>query len=94
MASADFTLSELIPGSLISRWMRIPISSRRSRRARLRPEFRTQLDRTVPLALSAPTEKAWSRSIIAPILAELWLQTGQQIGLFSGVDFPVDPQKA
>jgi hypothetical protein len=57
----------------------------------LRPEFQAQLDRMVPLALKVSTEKARSEFIIAPILAELWLRTNQQVGLFSGVDFPVDP---
>ena len=59
--------------------------------ASLRPEFEAQLNRTVPLALRVSTEKARSEFIIAPILAELWMQTGQRVGLFSGVDFPVDP---
>jgi len=61
--------------------------------AAIRPSFQTQLQRTISLALRVSTEKARSEFIIAPILAELWLQTGQTIGLFSGVDFTVDPIK-
>jgi hypothetical protein len=43
------------------------------------------------LALKVATEKARSEFIIAPILAELWLLTDQQVGLFSGVEFTIDP---
>jgi hypothetical protein len=90
MAYADFTLSGLTKqfGLIIDEntdlFVHIPEAS-------LRPEFHAQLQRTVPLALRVSTEKSRSEFIIAPILAELWLQTNQQVGLFSGVDFPVDP---
>jgi len=57
----------------------------------LREPFRSQLEKTVPLALKVATEKARSEFIIAPILAELWLLAEQQVGLFSGVDFTIDP---
>jgi hypothetical protein len=90
MAYADFTLSGLAKQFNLridentDLFFEIP-------EVGLRPEFRAQLDLTAPLALKLSTEKARSEFIIAPILAELWLQTDQQVGLFSGVDFPVDP---
>jgi len=59
----------------------------------LREPFRSQLGKTVPLALKVATEKARSEFIIAPILAELWLLAEQQVGLFSGVDFTIDPAR-
>lgn len=45
----------------------------------------------LPLALAINTEKARSEMIIAPILIELRRQFNSQIGLFSGVEFNVDP---
>jgi len=90
MAYADFTLSGLIKQFQLTvdettdLFSPVPEVS-------LRPEFQTQLKNTISLALRVSTEKARSEFIIAPILAELWLQTGQKIGLFSGVDFTVDP---
>lgn len=89
MAYADFTLSGLTKQfgltieEEINLFADVP-------EAVLRPEFQTQLSRTVPLALRVSTEKARSEFIIAPVLAELWLQTNQQVGLFSGVEFSVD----
>lgn len=59
----------------------------------LRPEFHDQLNRILPLALRVSTEKSRSEFLIAPILAELWLLCGQQIGLLSGVDFDVAPEQ-
>ena len=43
-----------------------------------------------PLALVIGTEKARSELLIMPVLAEVRRQRGQQISLFSGVDFNVD----
>jgi hypothetical protein len=45
----------------------------------------------LPLATSINTEKARSELIIAPILAELKICFDEQISLFSGIDFTVDP---
>lgn len=45
----------------------------------------------IPLATSINTEKARSELIIAPILAELKLLYREQISLFSGIEFNVDP---
>jgi hypothetical protein len=56
----------------------------------LRPTFQEQITHNIPLALRVSTEKARSEFLIAPILAELWRLTNQQVGVFSGVDFTVD----
>ena len=53
--------------------------------------FLAVLSDNVPLALAISTEKARSELIIAPVLVEVWRLTGKQIGLFSGVDFTIDP---
>lgn len=49
------------------------------------------LAETVPLALASNSEKARSELIITPILLEFWRQQQQQIGLFSGINFTVEP---
>lgn len=53
----------------------------------------TYLNRYFPLAITMSTEKARSELIIAPILAEFKLQFKDQISLFSGIDFNVDPSQ-
>lgn len=50
------------------------------------------LTRFLPLALKVSTEKARSEFIIAPVLAEAWLQFAGRVSLFSGVDFTVDAE--
>lgn len=49
------------------------------------------LSYSVPLALAINTEKARSEMIIAPILVELKRSLNDQVSLFSGVEFNVDP---
>ncbi len=44
----------------------------------------------VPLATAIDTEKARSEFIIAPLLAEVRRMLGEQMSIFSGVDFHVD----
>ena len=44
-----------------------------------------------PLATAINTEKSRSEFLIAPILAEVRSQLKDQVALFSGVDFNVDP---
>jgi hypothetical protein len=44
-----------------------------------------------PLGLAMPTEKARSEVLVAPLLVEVWKRTEHQVGLFSGVEFNVDP---
>ncbi len=51
----------------------------------------TTLQENVPLALAIATEKARSEFIIAPVLTELRRKLDRRIGLFSGVEFTVDP---
>lgn len=46
----------------------------------------------IPLATAIATEKARSEFLIAPILAEVRRQLNNQIALFSGNEFPVDPE--
>jgi hypothetical protein len=52
---------------------------------------RMRLD--VALALALNTEKARSEFIIAPVLAELRCTLGGQFGLFSEIEFNVDPAR-
>ncbi len=47
----------------------------------------------IPLATSISTEKARSEFLIAPILAEMRRSLNNQISLFSGNEFNVDPRR-
>jgi len=51
------------------------------------------LEYNIPLALSINSEKARSEMIVAPILIEIRKQLNNQVSLFSGKDFNVDPQR-
>jgi hypothetical protein len=51
------------------------------------------LERYTSLASLIGTEKAKSEFLIAPILAEVRDRVGNQIGLFSGTEFSVEPEK-
>lgn len=53
----------------------------------------TLLEETAPLALDINTEKARSEMIIVPILLEVRRRLGYRIGLFSGSEFNVAPEK-
>ncbi|MFM7370369.1 MAG: hypothetical protein ACKO2Z_21785, partial [Sphaerospermopsis kisseleviana] len=53
----------------------------------------TMLKTNVPLALAINTEKARSEMIIAPVLIEIKNQFTEEISLFSGVDFNVEPEQ-
>lgn len=53
--------------------------------------LRQTLRDTMSLALETNTEKARSEFIIAPVLAEVRRQMDYRLGLFSGVEFNVDP---
>jgi hypothetical protein len=90
MSYADFTLSRLVNEFLLTLEENTNLFSSVPR-ATVRPEFEDTLSETTSLALNISTEKARSEYIIAPILAELWRLANHQIGLFSGVDFTVDP---
>jgi hypothetical protein len=47
----------------------------------------------IPLAVAIGTEKSRSEFIIAPLLFELKRQLSDQIGLFSGKEFNVEPER-
>jgi hypothetical protein len=90
MAYADFTLSALAKqfdlkidetSDLVSH---VP-------EATLDEAFLTRLAEDAALALAVSTEKARSEFIIAPILSEMRRMAQCRIGLFSGVEFSVDP---
>ncbi|AUT01511.1 hypothetical protein CLI64_14550 [Nostoc sp. CENA543] len=49
------------------------------------------LKENIPLALASNTEKARSEMIIAPILIAIRKYLNNQISLFSGIDFTVEP---
>ena len=51
------------------------------------------LKTNVPLALAINTEKARSEMIIAPVLIEIKTLFYEEISLFSGVDFNVEPEQ-
>jgi hypothetical protein len=51
------------------------------------------LQRWAPAALAMNTEKARSEMIIAPILMNVVMQSGQAISLFSGISFDVDREQ-
>ncbi|MDA0267403.1 MAG: hypothetical protein O3A14_10685 [Cyanobacteria bacterium] len=55
--------------------------------------FTAYLNYTVPLALAINTEKARSEMIIAPMLVELKRLLKDQVSLFSGIEFNVDPDQ-
>lgn len=55
--------------------------------------FTSYLNYSVPLALAINTEKARSEMIIAPMLIELKRLLDDQISLFSGIEFNVDPEQ-
>lgn len=57
------------------------------------PHLRQTLEENVPLALAIATEKARSEFIIAPVLLEVRRQLDRRVGIFSGVDFTVDPAR-
>lgn len=55
--------------------------------------FTSYLNYSVPLALAINTEKARSEMIIAPMLIELKRLLDDQISLFSGIEFNVEPEQ-
>lgn len=91
MSYSDFTLTELKSQfqlciienhNLFQQTPRLAIST----------QFATTLQKLIPLALAVDTEKARSEWIVAPLLAELKF-TLQDISLFSGIEFNIDPAK-
>ncbi len=60
--------------------------------AACRPALRETLARTSRLAITINTEKARSEWMVAPVLGEFWSWYHAQIGLYSGVEFPAEPE--
>ena len=50
------------------------------------------LEENLPLAI-ATSEKARSELLISPVLVDVWRHLQQQVSLFSGEDFTVDPEQ-
>ncbi len=57
------------------------------------PRLQETLDLYYPLARAISTEKARSEFLIAPVLAEVLFHFGTRVSLFSGIDFPADPDQ-
>jgi hypothetical protein len=57
-----------------------------------RPWFVESLEISAPFAAAQGSEKVRSELIVAPLLFELRELLDRQIGLFSGVDFSIDPE--
>ncbi|MBE9093962.1 hypothetical protein [Tychonema sp. LEGE 07203] len=57
------------------------------------PLLTENLRRYLPVAVGSNTEKSRSEMIVAPVLLELRTQLQEQIGLFSGIDFNVSPER-
>jgi hypothetical protein len=92
MAYRDFTLADLKEqfglrleerSDLFSGVAPVPVSAL----------LQETLRRNLRLALAISTEKARSEMIIAPVLLEVWQQMDEQVTLFSGTDFNVDPER-
>ena len=57
------------------------------------PMLAAQLEENVPLATAIHTKKARSELIVMPILVETRRTSNHQVSLFSGLDFPVAPER-
>ncbi|UBF26260.1 hypothetical protein K9N68_32935 [Kovacikia minuta CCNUW1] len=89
MAYSDFTLRKvsqdfhltLMQGAFLPKTQPITPS----------PYLTQFLETSLPLAIALGTEKARSGMLICPILIEVRELLNQQVSLFSGTDFTVDP---
>ena len=52
----------------------------------------SSLEENLPLARMLNTEKARSELVVCPVLVELRRRLNRQISLFSGIEFPVEPE--
>ncbi|MES1021736.1 hypothetical protein ABN584_02380 [Gloeocapsa sp. BRSZ] len=91
MAYSDFSLAKVKKFDLI-------LDESRNLFADTKPvlpseTLRVLLSDYIPLATSISTEKARSEFLIAPLLAEVRRFLNNQISLFSGNEFNVDPSK-
>lgn len=91
MSYKDFTLEKVRKQFGLAIESNQELFARVSQPVPMAKEFSTYLNYSVPLALSINTEKARSEMVIAPMLVELKRLRHDQISLFSGVEFSVDP---
>jgi hypothetical protein len=92
MAYSDFTLDSVRRAFALTLDERADLFATVPDRA-ISPSLRAHLENYVPLALAIHTEKARSELIVMPILLEVWNLMDRQIGLFSGINFDVEPEK-
>ena len=90
MAYSDFTLPEALAR------FGLTLDTRHDLFGRVPPvepdqAVRTLVERNNPLAVSINTEKSRSELLAAPVLAEVWRQSGYAVGHYSGNGFDVDP---
>jgi hypothetical protein len=92
MAYSDFKLNELVKQFELTISENLDLFADISE---IEPSenLRFSLKENASLALDINTEKARSEMIIAPILLEVRRQINYQIGLFSGSEFNVAPEK-
>jgi hypothetical protein len=91
MSYKDFTLEKVRKQFGLAIESNQELFARVSQPVPMEKEFSAYLNYSVPLALSINTEKARSEMVIAPMLVELKRLRHDQISLFSGVEFSVDP---
>lgn len=92
MSYSDFTLET------VKKNLHLNISTRDNIFAEVEPlvvsdYLQETLAYNVPFALASNTEKSRSEMIITPILLELTKKKSQEISLFSGVEFNIDPSQ-
>jgi hypothetical protein len=92
MSYSDFTLET------VKKNLHLNISTRDNIFAEVAPllvsdYLQETLAYNVPFALASNTEKSRSEMIITPILLELTKKKSQEISLFSGVEFNIDPSQ-
>lgn len=59
----------------------------------LSPDLTRRLDMGREVSQGINNEKARSEFLIAPLLLEIWIASGQRFGLFSGTELNVEPAK-
>ena len=92
MSYSDFTLEN------VKKNLHLNISSRDNIFSEVAPlpvseYLQETLAYNVPIALASNTEKSRSEMIITPILLELTKKFANQISLFSGVEFNIEPSQ-
>jgi hypothetical protein len=54
------------------------------------PAILNYLERNLPLASLLSTEKGKAELLVAPLIAEVWNQSGRRVSVYSGIEFDVD----